>query len=185
MPYANFEPLSTVLNLVGDFAQIHNQLDDASAQQMGMTIGFSIMHAMGDKSWWRTVTSMTDVAGQIHEGVSPSARLLDIALSPATTVASLGAIGGAVKRAIDPIQREALTMKDMFLSRIPGYSESVPPLRDAYFDPVLPPQNIAGPWLGVAVPFLKVKAVDGDDWVKNEGDRLKIKVPPFPQSLGG
>lgn len=184
MPITNFEPGNTPIGLMADFAQIHNQLDDPSAEQMGMAASFSIMRGMLDKTWWRTVSDLVDVATSIKEGTSPSAQLRDVILSPAMTVATGGPLVGAIRRGIDPIQRETRTLMDSFMSRIPGYSKNVPPVRDAYGEPVLPPQNIAGPWLGLVAP-LKEKVIDKEDRVRKEGDALEIKVPQFPWTIGG
>jgi hypothetical protein len=183
-PYGNFEPVATVLNLVTDFAQIHNQLDDHSAGQTGLAIMFSIMHGMGDKTWWKTLTGITDLGTALRQGQDLGSKLLALGLSPLTTVASGGPLGAYIKRQVDPVMREPRTLLDMFTSKIPGYSQNVPALRDPYGDPIIPLQNIAGPWLGVALPFLKVKSVE-PDWVKEEGDRLKVSVPPFPNVIGG
>lgn len=72
---------------------------------------------------------------------------------------------------------------DGYLARTPGYSSTLPPLRDGYGDPILPPQAVGGPWVGMASPVLFKP--ETTDRVKQEGDRLQAKLPTFPRNVGG
>lgn len=183
MPIANFEPGTTPIGLVADFAQILNQLDEPSAEQMAMAATFSVMKGMADKTYWRTLSDLTDAAGSIKEGSSPRAQIRDVILGPFMAMATGGPLGGSFTRAIDPIQRETRSFVDSFMSRIPGYSADVPPVRDIYGEPVLPPQAVGGPWLNFVQPLYEKEIVK--ERVRDEGDRLQIKVPPFPHGVGG
>ena len=42
---------------------------------------------------------------------------------------------------------------DDLMARTPGYSKTLPAKRDDYGDPILPPQAVGGPWVGIASPI--------------------------------
>ena len=183
IPIANAEPGSTVFGLVGDYAQILNQLDQPSAEQGAMALAFTIMHNLADKTYWQTMSDLVDVASGVALGHEPGKTARTVLLGPVTTVATGGPLGASIARAIDPIRRETRTFMDGLQARIPGYSKDLPPMRDAYGDPILPPQAVGGPWVGIFSP-LTVRPLE-EDPIKREGDRLGIKVPQFPWSIGG
>jgi hypothetical protein len=183
MPITNFEPGTTPIGLVADFAQIHNQLDAPGAEQAAMAATFAIMKGMADKTYWRTLSDLVDAAGSVKEGSSPKSQLRDVVLQPFMSAATGGPLGGSFTRAIDPIQRETREFMDSVMSRVPAYSKDVPPVRDYLGEPVLPPQAVGGPWLNLVQPQNEEDIPD--ERVRNEGKRLQIKAPVFPSSLGG
>jgi len=183
MPITNTEPGTTILGMVGDYAQVMNQLDDPTAEQAAMAIAFTIMNDLADKTYWRTVSDLVDVASSAKYGEEPMKKIEKTLMAPVVTVATGGPAVGAVTRAIDPIRRESRSFMDEIVSRVPGYSKTLPPMRDGYGDPILPPQAIGGAWLGIASP-LTFKS-ETDDPLKQMGSKLQAKLPRFPWTIGG
>lgn len=183
MPIANLEPGSTPLGMMGDFAQIMNQLDEPTAGQAAMAVTFALLHGMADKTWWRTLGDLVDITDGVLKGREPSQEFMRVIQDPAVQVATGGPLGFGIARAVDPIPREARTFLDRVIARVPGYSKELPPKRDIYGDPVLPPQSIGGQWVGLVNP-LAIKPYE-EDPVKLEGRRLQVKGPVFERHIGG
>lgn len=183
IPISNLEPGSTVFGLVADFAEVMNQLDEPTAEQGAMAITFAVGRDITDKTYWKTVSDLVDVAGAIKTGEQPGRRAFDVLVSPVTTTLTGGPLLSAVARARDPILRETRTFVDGLRARTFGYSKTLPPKRDAYGDPILPPQAVGGGWVGIMSPL--TVGDDTKEWMKVEGGNLQVKVPLFPWNIGG
>ncbi len=183
IPIANLEPGSTVFGLVADYAEVMNQLDEPTAEQGAMAITFAIGRDIADKTYWKTVSDLIDVAGAIKTGEQPGKRAFDVLVSPVTTTLTGGPLLSAVARAKDPILRETRTFVDGLRARAFGYSETLPCKRDAYASCILPPQAVGGGWVGIASPL--TVGDDTKEWMKVEGGNLQVKIPLFPWNIGG
>jgi hypothetical protein len=184
IPMTGMEPGTTTLGMVADFARVLNQLDEPTGSQTAMALSFAVMKDLTDKTYWQGVTDLVDIAGGVSLGRLPSpARLEQTVFGPAATVVTGGPLVSAVARVEDPIKREVRSFMDNVLSRVPGYSKTVPPDRDPYGDPILFPQSIGADWLGVVSPI--TERPFESDRVKVEGEKLQVKVPDFPWTLGG
>jgi hypothetical protein len=181
--YSNLDPGTTPLALVSDFAEVMNQLDDPTAEQSAMAIGLSLTRDIADKTWWQTIGRVVDLVSSVRSGEEWGAKAVAALASPVTSVLTLGPLGSATERLVDPVQREARTFMDTIRARVPGYSATLPPQRDGYGDPILPPQTIGSKYLSYASPF--TSAPFEDDPLKKEGARLQVKLPQFPWSTGG
>jgi Sec-independent protein translocase protein TatA len=182
-PLTNIEPATTPLGLIADFAEIRNQLDDPTAEQTAMAIALSGTRDIVDKTYWQTVGDAVELLGAVRVGEEPGPSAMRILTGPAVTMASGGPLMSSIKTIVDPLRREARGVVDQVRSRVWGYSEGLKPLRDGYGDPILIPQAIANPWLGLVSP-LTSKDYETDP-VKKEGARLQVKIPTFPWSIGG
>jgi len=183
IPISNLEPGSTVFGLVADFQEVMNQLDEPTAEQGAMAITFAIGRDIADKTYWKTVSDLIDVAGAIKTGEQPGRRAFDVLVSPVTTTLTGGPLLSAVARAKDPILRETRTFVDGLRARTFGYSETLPCKRDAYADCILPPTAVGGGWVGIMSPL--TVGDDTKDRVKLEGAKLQVKIPLFPWNIGG
>src|SRR3990167_1943151 len=193
------DPVSLVFEAINDFAEIHNQLDDPTAEQGLTTLGLVASRVLLDNTWWRPFGQIADVVGTIKSQESISDKAAKLAMGPITAVATGGPLGSRIVRSMDPVQREAKTWVDQArngaFGPVFGYSDKMPYMRDGYGDPVLIPQAIGadwlnrniGTWAGAALnlvsPITEVK--QQPDRIKDEGARLQVKLPRFPWSLGG
>lgn len=182
-PLPQMEPLTTSINLMSDFSAILNQLDEPTAGQAAMAMALSATKDIADKTYWQTVGQMFDVLGSIRAGEQPGPAIQRLAVSPLLAVTTGGALPGRAARIMDPVQREARGFVDQWKRRIPGYSETLPPMRDGYGDPILPPVSLGADWLGMLQPFT-FKPPEGDR-IKKEGEKLQVKLPIFPWNIGG
>jgi hypothetical protein len=185
VPISNFEPANTFPGLVADYAQIINQLDEPEAEQVAMAVMFAGVRNFADKTYWKTFGDVTDLVAAVRFGEEPGHKFAQTARGPLTTITTGGPLMAATARAIDPVMRDARAFVDERMARLPGYSKTVPAVRDGYGDPVLSQQawTIGGPWVGIVSPFaLKPHETDR---VKLEGARLQAKLPSFPFQIGG
>lgn len=183
LPISNAEPGSTMFGMTADYAQVLNQLDQPSAEQGAMAIAFTAMRNLADKTYWKTLSDLIDLTSATIQGHEPGKRAKDVLMNPVVTVATGGPLVASIAKAVDPISRETRGFVDNLMARVPGYSTTLPPLRDGYGDPILPPQAVGPDWLGVASP-LTLKPIETDR-VKVEGAKLEVKLPKFPDHVGG
>lgn len=183
VPIRNLEPASTIPGLVADFAQILNQLDDPTAEQTAMAISLSISRDLVDKTYWRTLGDLVDLSASIRTGEEPGPYAKKILLGPATTILTGGPLVAGIARSVDPVRRETRSWMDDITARVPGYSQTLPPMRDGLGEPILPPQTVGSKWLGIASP-LRYKEQTNDP-VAIATERLGVKLPKFPWNLGG
>lgn len=182
-PLTNMEPGTTTMGLMADYAQVMNQLDDPSAEQGAMAVTFAIMKNLVSKSYWQTVGDVVDITSSLTRGEPVGAKATHVLVNPLVTTLTGGPLGATTARIIDPIAREARDFMDQLTAKVPGYSSTLPPKRDGYGDPILPPQTIGGPWLSYLSPF--TYAPDSTDPIKSEGEKLHAKLPTFPWNIGG
>jgi hypothetical protein len=202
-PYKNVgEPLSTVAELVGDFAEIHNQLDEPTAENTATAVGVTLTKDVLENTWWRTAGDIADILGGLRSGEGVGDRAIKLATSPIVGALTLGPLGQGIVRANDPIMRETKTaldqIKNGIFGRVFGYGDNPVPVRDGYGDPILVPQAIGAKWLREQIPFAGgmlagalnlsspfTQVTQKEDRIKKEGDFLQAKLPPFPWSTGG
>jgi len=187
----DFDPGSTPLGLIADFVEVHNQLDDFDAEKGAMAIVFSIMRNMGEKSWWMTMSALSDFASSIKYGQEPGKKALTLLLNPLLTLTTGGPIVAGVARQEDDVQREARTVIDQIRRKIPGYSDELPAARDGLGQPIPIPHSVGGKiwgsnFLDTFIPFtLMKKPALGEDWVADEVARLQISISQFPNTVEG
>jgi hypothetical protein len=183
-PYSNMDPATTPIALMADFAEIGNQMDEPGFGQMASALMLGGVRDIADKSWWQTVGKLIDITSDIRAGEGITDKALKMIASPFTTVASGGPLGQSITRAIedDPIRKDVRGILDDYRSKIPGFG-SMPPMRDGLGEPVLVPQAIGGPWVGIGSPILEKPF--NEDRIAKEAARLQIRMPKWPDSIGG
>jgi hypothetical protein len=176
------DPATTSIWMMADFAEVMNQLDDPTAEQTAMAIGLAGVRDIVDKSYWQTVGQAVDFIGALRSGEEPGAQAKRLITGPLQNIQG-GPLVARVARIVDPVRREARGFMQQVRSRVPGFSESMPPVRDGWGDPMVPPQPLGGGWAGLVSP-LSAKGYETDR-IKKEGARLQAKLPMFPWSIGG
>jgi hypothetical protein len=182
-PLPAMEPATTSINLISDFSAIMNQMADPSAEQTAMAIGLSGVRDIADKTYWQSVGQVVDLIGSIRSGQEPGQTAKRLALSPVLSATTGGPLMQRLRNISDPVRREARSVVDEWMNRVPGFSRTLAPMRDGYGDPILPPAALGHDYTQIVSPF--VFKPDETDPIKKEGNRLQAKIPQFPWSLGG
>ena len=184
-PLDRLEPALHTMGFIADMAQIWDQLDDVSAQQAAIAIAVSTMHNFVDRTPARTAFDVVDMLMGVKRGERMTQRDLRILENPLTNIVTGGPLVARTARILDPVSRDQRTFSDMWKARIPGYSTEVPPLRDGYLDPIVPPETMGTPWFGYMYPLSPPKAAAiEDDPIKVEGSRLQVKLPYYGDVIG-
>lgn len=186
VPYNRLDPVTMPIAFVADLAQMSDQLDEEDFSQLAMAAVFAFMRNVADKTAWSTLSNLVDVVQGFQRGNREGLTKRDIMIGGAPIVSTLsgGPLATRIKEAVDPVQRDARNLQDMIKSHIPGLSEDVPPLRDGYMDPIIPPSTIGNSWFGYFHPLVpKINPFETDP-VKLEGTRLGVKLPDFPDKIG-
>lgn len=185
VPFANMDPATGQLGLIADFTQIMASLDSPTAEQATMAVTLSVVRDLLDKTWFPNVSTMIEVIQDIHRGAQVENKFGKLLAAPIVTVATGGPIGGRVRSMIDPVRREARGVIDSIGAKLPYFSKDHPPVRDAYGDPITPPQPIGGTFFGAFSPLWPKEKEQTTDRVKLEGEKIGAKIPPVPWSIGG
>lgn len=191
-PIANTaEPGTTTIELIADFAEVMNQLDDPTIEQGAGALTLTLSRDLLDNSWWRVAGDLVDVIGSIKSGEGVNQKLIRVGLSPLINVSTGGPLGSAFARVEDPLRREvrgyvdelrARTSTHSPVAKVIGTSKELALKHDGYGDPILPPQALGGRVVGIANPF-RFEEFEKDR-VKIEGDRLRARLPRMPRSIG-
>jgi hypothetical protein len=183
-PYSNFDPATTPIALMADFAEVMNQMDDPTAEQTAAALMLGGVRDIADKSWWQTMGRLIEITSDVRAGEGISDKLTKMIASPFVTVATGGPLGQSITRAIedDPVRKDVRGVIDDVRSKIPGFG-SMPPMRDGLGEPVLVPQALGGPWVAIGSPILEKPF--NEDRVAKEAARLQIRMPKWPDSVGG
>lgn len=191
-PIANTaEPGTTTIELIADFAEVMNQLDDPTIEQGAGALTLTLSRDLLDNSWWRVAGDLVDVIGSIKSGEGVNQKLIRVGLSPLINVSTGGPLGSAFARVEDPLRREvrgyvdelrARTSTHSPVAKVIGTSKELALKHDGYGDPILPPQALGGRVIGIANPF-RFEEFEKDR-IKIEGDRLRARLPRMPRSIG-
>lgn len=181
--YRAYTPIATQVGLIADFVQIHDQLNDMQAGQGAMAITYSLMQNVANQTQWRQLSEIVDVANGVARGERLTTRDKLALIQPGMTIAQGGPLVARAARVVDPVTRDARNLVDSWAAKIPGYSRTVPPLRDGYGDVAIPPETPGSPWFGFFYPLVPRMKPLTTDRVKLEGDRLHAKLPAFEDSM--
>lgn len=185
VPYTNEDPMTQPVSIIADFTQIMDQLDEPSAKQAGLAMTYVVMRDSVNKSWWPAANQLLDIMQGVTRGQPVTAQGTKVLQGPIVTVATGGAIGGRIERAIDPVNRDARGLYESIAAKLPGFSHTQPPMTDDYGDIVIPAQPVGNSWFGLLSPLWPKYKPKTTDRVKLEGDKLQVRVPDFPNSIGG
>lgn len=179
--YNRFEPVGILFGLAADWADIYKYADKSFTEENGPELGK--LAAMLGASFTENITNktfLTGVSDFINVIFNPDrygeASLQRFASSFVPTASYY------VRKAEDPIMRDAQTLTDQYLNRIPGLSTELPAKRNVFGEIRTFSKGAAPKWMGgigetfSPVATSKVK----NDVVFEELAKLKI-VPVKPK----
>lgn len=175
--------LTPTVGMIADYTQIMSELDTPSLRQGAHALMLTIERNMGEDSWWGNVKELTKAISTLGRSDTDVQRIEKAIGAPFVTMGTGGSLGSMAKQFIDPVPRDTRGLIDSFMAKTPMWSTTVPPRRDGYGDVVIPPMAIGGRWAGIVNP-IKIKEAPKDR-MRLEGDRLKVKLPYFGNSIGG
>ncbi|MCI0557948.1 MAG: hypothetical protein MN733_05590, partial [Nitrososphaera sp.] len=139
---------------------------------------------LDNTTWFGNLSDIVDAVQGLKSGTVTEANLRTLR-NPLLNVATGGVLTNRLRNAVDPVRRETRGLVDDWMNRVPGFSKSLPPVRDGYGDVVVPPKAMGGNWFGLLKPIVPAFRPFETDPVKQEGNRLQARVPVFRETLGG
>jgi hypothetical protein len=158
--------------ITGGQSELHQ---DADTEKLAVGTALAIGRTLVDNSYF---TGFANLFATLHDarvgGAGEGAML-------STAGSAIPAFSGAVAKATDPYQREVYSMLDEFKSKIPGLSNTLPPRRNLWGDPIPsghdPITNFISP-----VKMADVKHTPIDDEILKQG--MNITMPDRMQTFG-
>ena len=134
--YVSFNRLEMpgmLFGLAADVATLAKVLPEASLEKVAGVVLSAIFENLSSKTYLRSVGEFVDALtpGSRYEEEEATTRdLMRVVRSKVASVVPSGV--AAVTRQMDPVKREAFTLVDQLMARLPGFSEDLPPSRDLW-----------------------------------------------------
>lgn len=158
--------------ITGGQSELHQ---DADTEKLAVGTALAIGRTLVDNSYFQGFANLFATLHDARVGGAGEGAIMSTAGS------AVPAISGAVARAADPYQREIYSMLDEFKSKIPGLSNTLPPRRNLWGEPVPsghdPVTNFISP-----VKIANVKHEPIDDEILKQG--MNITMPDRMQTFG-
>lgn len=134
LQYNRFDPVTSPLGLVADFADILMQghLNQDQEHGMAMSIVLAFSHQLKSKTYLQNIA-------QVLDGLTDDNKMQSLPQRLAPGMLPLSTLLQGVTQIEDPVQHEIHGVFDALKARTPGMSDSVPPHRDAFGDKVMNP----------------------------------------------
>jgi hypothetical protein len=185
MSMQGIDPARTPMGIIADFVDIAPYMDEASFQKMGQAIAFAVFKNIDDTTWFRQGASIAETVQGLARAEPLGMQATRTIANPIITASSGGPLVNRVRQAMDPVTRDVRSLYDEYRNKIPGWSRTVPPLRDPYGDVVTPPQPAISNWFGLLRPVVPAFKEFQTDPVKIEGDKIQARMPLFERTIGG
>ena len=170
--YARLEPFGSLLGMAADAADLLGQADETDADELASALVVSAAKNVTNKTFLRGLSEIFNV---LQDPDRYGKRWLQ---ALAGTVIPAGV--SQVARIMDPTLRDARTIVDKIKSRIPGYSETLPPRRNIWGEPIV----LSG-GLGPDIISPVYTSTDKRDPVSDEILRLRLPLGMPPRSIDG
>lgn len=174
------DPFGFMLGFAGDMADMLRRADVEpeevdEIQELLAAGAVTISRAVLDRSWTRSLAGLLDALDQKHPNPEKWIEDLGAAFVPA------GA--GAAARALDPTQRDPLSVEEALMAKIPVLSQKLLPRRDVWGRAVNPGLSEIGGSAAAAQAFNAVSPVRvqslKDSPIDRELVRLNLGIQPI------
>lgn len=136
--YHKLGPLGMIMGVAADLNEFGGAMDTHGADQVTALMAVSIVRNILDEGWMSGVSSAIQAITQPEQYGEAFIR------NQGSTVLPFAVGLGQEARAIDPYARQARTLTDAFMAKIPGLSEQLMPRRDIWGQPVENPSDFGG-----------------------------------------
>lgn len=161
--FNRLEPAGMLLGIAADFAEIAGQAEEMETDDLASMIVMAISKNVTSKTWLRGVSELLNtVSDPDRYGERYIQRF-------AGTVVPTGV--AQIERVVDPELRQVNSMLDQIKSRIPGYSDDLPPRRNLWGEPI-----VLGGGLGPDIISPVYTSEKKDAPVSQELIRLKVPL---------
>jgi hypothetical protein len=164
--YSRLDPFGMPFGLAADFAEVVGHLPDETASNVAMALTSSLAHNLTSKTY---LGGMIDMLDAVH---SPEQKGMKVAQSLAgSMVPNLRQFTDIRPETGDQYLREARTVLDGIRKKIPGLSQTLPPVRNLYGEAIHVPMGF-GP--DTITPFYESTGTN---------DKLLNELATFPKGF--
>ena len=175
--YSRLEPFGSLLGISADMTEISGQTEETDADELAGAAVIAVANNIVSKTYLRSLSELLTVFNQVSPamGAQRGERFLK---NLAGTVIPTGI--AQIERVVDPTLRETRSMLDQIKSRIPSWSETLPPRRNLWGEPIALKGGL-GP--DIMSPIYTNELVDSP--VDREIVRLKAGISMPPRVVNG
>lgn len=171
--YGRLEPIGTLFGITADFVDIVGHLEEKDGQEIGAAITMSVTRNLTNKTFVQGMSAAAEALADPQRFGPRFTQQLSRSIVPA-------AVGQFTRAMSDPVLREVRTNIDAIRSRIPGYSQTLPPKRNVWGEPVLLDGGL-GP--DIVSPIYERRIIP--DFTSEEAWRVKAEFSVPGIKLGG
>ena len=134
--YNRLDPVGALIGLAADTSEIIGQVDDATADQLATAAVLSIVQNMSSKTYMSGITEFLDAIDS--SSTDPEANNYKLTRYLQRLAGSMVPASVAnLERVMSPEMSATYGYIDKIKSRIPGFSEGLPPRRNIFGEPVV------------------------------------------------
>ncbi|WP_022729780.1 hypothetical protein [Fodinicurvata sediminis] len=128
--YSRADPFGMILGLSADYAQIAGQISEKDAAELVAAGTLAVSNNVTSKTWLQGPADLMDA-------ITDPDRYGERWLQRFTGTLVVPTGPAQVASTMDPTQRAVWSIRDAIVSRVPGYSETLPPRRNLWGEPVV------------------------------------------------
>lgn len=132
--YSRTDPVGATLGIAADLSEILGQLDQADAEEVTAATIMAVSQNVISKTYMQGIADVFEVFANVSPDIGAS-RGKQFVQRLAGTVIPAGV--AQATRVLDPTLRQADSIVQKIRSRVPGYSEDLPPRLNLWGDPIV------------------------------------------------
>ncbi|MCK8787758.1 hypothetical protein M0638_25710 [Roseomonas sp. NAR14] len=170
VPFSRFDPIAMHLGIAADMAQLWGRTDARTQEGFFTSYVIAAAQNLFNKSYLKGVSDMFSLVNDpFASDTNPGERLTRFLANTAASLVPFSGLQRGIARTFDPTQREVRVsggdddwptvrrLLNQVMANTPGFSSSLPPVRDLLGEPVQVPvgygSNLTGGLLGAISPL--------------------------------
>lgn len=134
--YSRLDPVGALIGISADMSEIMGQVSEAEALDLATAAAVSVAQNVTSKTYLRGVSEFFDVMSSVSSDPEANNRKIERWIERmAGSVVPAGV--AQLERTIDPALNATQGILEKIQSRIPGYSEDLPPRRNIFGEPIV------------------------------------------------
>lgn len=129
--YARIEPIGSLFGIAADAADLLGQMPQKDAEELGAALVVAISRNVANKTFIKGLAGTLNAVSSQDMGVVKTFLEKEL-----PTILPFSTAEGQVARTIDPVMREVNSVMDAFKDKIPGLSDTLPPRRNLWGEPI-------------------------------------------------
>jgi hypothetical protein len=132
--FNRLDPLGMTLGLAADITEILGQVEDADAETLGAAGVMAVRNNLVSKTYLNGIADLVEIFASVSPELGANKAEQWLRRMAGTVVPAAAA---TVERVVDPTLREVDSVVQSIRSRVPGYSDELPPRRNIWGEPIV------------------------------------------------